>query len=692
MQRNAADGLFTRPSNKETDEKVTGQDPLERIDRLRQEINYHNYRYYVLDQPVISDEDYDALMHELMDLEKRNPEAITPDSPTQRVGARPSDKFATVPHSIPMLSLDDAFSEGDIMDFDRRVRKFLGTDEEIDYTVEPKMDGLAIELVYENGVFSLGSTRGDGYMGEDVTGNLRTIRAIPLRLIDREIPPPLRLEARGEVFINKDGFVALNEERRARGEPAFANPRNAAAGSLRQLDPAITASRPLDVFFYGVGRVDGHTFETQWDILVTLRKWGLKVNPMVEKIRGIEAAIRYHRRIGEKRDGLGYEIDGIVIKVNDIGLQARLGSKARSPRWALACKFEAAQAVTVIKDIQLSVGRTGAITPIAIMNPVRVGGVAVGRATLHNEDEIRRKDIRIGDWVMIRRAGDVIPEVIRPLTERRSGNETPFKMPSICPVCGSRLIKRQGEAVWRCPNPGCFPRLVKRLVHFASKGAMDIDGLGPSVAEQMVTAGLVRDVSDIYALKLSDLTSLERFAEKSAQNLMSGMERSKKTTLARFLYALGIRHIGEVTAQVIANYFGSIERIMDAGEGDLMSVDGVGPEMASSIRAWFSDEKNRSLVERLMDLGITFSDVKGAVKPPLEGKSFVFTGSLSRLTRDEAKRLVTELGGQIASTVGRHTSYLVAGEKPGSKLGKAQELGVRIIDEDGFLGIVNKIY
>jgi DNA ligase (NAD+) len=671
---------------------VIDQDTLERIDRLRQEINYHNYRYYVLDQPVISDGDYDALMHELMDLEKRNPEAITPDSPTQRVGTRPSDKFATVPHSIPMLSLDDAFSDGDIMDFDRRIRKFLGTDEEVEYTVEPKMDGLAIELVYENGVFVLGATRGDGYMGEDVTGNIRTIRAVPLRLIDRDIPSPYRLEVRGEVFINKDGFAALNKERIARGEPVFANPRNAAAGSLRQLDPAVTASRPLDVFFYGVGRVDGRTFETQWDILVTLRKWGLKVNPLVEKIRGIEAAIRYHRRIGEKRDGLGYEIDGIVIKVNDIGLQTRLGSKARSPRWALACKFEAAQAVTVIRDIQLSVGRTGAITPIAIMEPVRVGGVAVGRATLHNEDEIRRKDIRIGDWVMIRRAGDVIPEVIRPLTERRSGNETPFKMSSNCPVCGSRLVKRPDEAVWRCPNPECFPRLVKRLVHFASKGAMDIDGLGPKVAEQMITVGLIRDVSDLYALKLSDLTSLERFAEKSAQNLLMGIKKSKKTTLARFFYALGIRHIGEVTAQVIANHFGRIEKIMDADEEHLMSVEGIGPEVASSIKAWFSDEKNRALVERLIDLGITFPDARTAMELPLKGKSFVFTGSLSKLTRDEAKRLVTELGGQIASTVGRHVSYLVAGERPGSKLKKAQELGVKIVNEDGFLRIVNKIY
>ncbi|MDA8162059.1 MAG: NAD-dependent DNA ligase LigA, partial [Desulfobacteraceae bacterium] len=669
-------------------EIVIERDILERIERLRQEINRHNYLYYVLDQPAISDEDYDALMHELMDLEGRYPEAITPDSPTQRIGAAPSDRFKTLPHTIPMLSLDDAFSEGEVADFDRRVKRFLGANDEIEYTVEPKMDGLAVELVYENGVFVLGSTRGDGYTGEDVTSNLRTIRAIPLRLLGGGPAAPRRLEVRGEVFINRKGFLALNEEREGKGESRFANPRNAAAGSLRQLDPRITASRPLDIFCYGVGQVDGYAFKSQWETLETLRRWGLKVNPMVQRVLGIDAAILYQRRIGDKRAGLDYEIDGVVVKVNSIELQARLGSKARSPRWAVAYKFEAAQAVTMIRDIRLSVGRTGAVTPIAIMEPVRVGGVVVGRATLHNEDEIRRKDIKIGDWVMIRRAGDVIPEVIRPLKERRTGAETAFQMSLTCPVCGSGLVKKAGEAVWRCPNPDCFPRLVKQLVHFAGKGSMDIDGLGPKVAEQMITAGLVRSVADLYTLKLSDLTSLERFAEKSAQNLLSGIEKSKKTTLARFFYALGIRHIGEVTAQVLANHLSSIERIMGASEDDLMLVEGIGPEVASSIRAWFSDEKNRMLVENLISLGITFSDAGVARGLPLTGKSFVFTGTLSKFTRDEAKRLVTELGGQVASSIGRHVSYLVTGERPGSKFGKAAEMGVRIINEDEFLRLV----
>ncbi|MGB9713127.1 MAG: NAD-dependent DNA ligase LigA [Dissulfurimicrobium hydrothermale] len=668
------------------------KDILERIGRLRQEINYHNYRYYVLDQPIISDEDYDALMHELIDLETRYPEAVTPDSPTQRIGAQPSDKFATAHHTVPMLSLDDAFSEGDVIEFDRRIRRFLGTEKEIEYTVEPKMDGLAIELVYENGIFILGSTRGDGYIGEDVTNNIRTVRAVPLKLIGHEVPLPDRLEVRGEIFINKDGFNALNEARKARGEPLFANPRNAAAGSLRQLDPAITASRPLDVFFYGVGIVKGRTFKTQWEILSTLKKWGLKVNPLAEKITGIEAAIRYHRRIGEKRDTLSYEIDGIVIKVNSLELQTRLGEKAKSPRWALAYKFEAAQAVTVIKDIQLSVGRTGAVTPIAIMAPVRVGGVMVSRATLHNEDEIRRKDIRIGDWVIIKRAGDVIPEVVRPLIERRTGAERIFEMSSTCPVCGSRLVKRPEEAVWRCPNPDCFPRLVKQLVHFAGKGSMDIDGLGPKVAEQMITAGLVREVADLYTLKLSDLTSLERFAEKSARNLLAAIEKSKKTTLARFIYALGIRHVGETTAQVLANSFTSIKQIIDANEMKLMSVEGIGPEAASSIRTWFSDKKNRVLVERLIGSGITFSNSGTTGGPSLEGKTFVFTGKLSKFTRDEAKMLVTRLGGRTASGVSKGTSYLVAGENPGSKFKKAMELGIKIINEDEFLELVQKTH
>ena len=663
----------------------------ERIERLRKEINYHNYLYYVLDRPEISDEEYDALMNELRDLEERYPEAVVPDSPTQRVGASPSERFASVPHSVPMLSLDDAFTRQEVLEFDERVRRMLGVAGELEYTVEPKMDGLAVELVYENGVFVQGSTRGDGFTGEDVTANLRTIRSVPLRLMERGLRVPERLEARGEVFMRKADFEELNARRQNQGEAPFANPRNAAAGSLRQLDPGVTAQRPLDIYCYGTGLVVGHGFATQWEILQALRRWGLKVNPFIEKVKGIEAAIEYHARMEEMRPSLDYEIDGVVIKVNELALQERLGTKARSPRWAIAYKFEAAQAVTRVTDILLSVGRTGAVTPVAVMEPVKVGGVVVSRATLHNEDEIRRKDVRIGDYVIIRRAGDVIPEVVKVLKERRTGRERPFRMPERCPICGTRLVKREGEAVWRCPNPDCFPRLVKQLTHFAGKTAMDIDGLGHKVAEQLITAGLIRDVSDLYTLKLSDLTSLERFAEKSARNLLESIEAKKETTLSRFIFALGIRHVGEVTAQLLAEHFGSIDALMDATGDELLAVPGIGPEVAESITTYFRDGKNRALVRRLVDSGIRFKDLSRARAPAgISGKTFVFTGALSSMTRKEAKDLVKARGGRVATTVGKKVDYVIAGENPGSKYQRARELGITILDEEAFKRLVGE--
>ncbi len=665
------------------------QEVLERIRKLREEINYHNYRYYVLDSPVISDEDYDALVNELKSLEERYPETITPDSPTQRVGAPPSEKFRTVPHHVPMLSLDDAFSPEEVRDFDTRIKKFLGTSQDIEYTLEPKMDGLAVELVYENGILTLGSTRGDGFNGEDVTNNLRTIPSIPLKLLSRHEPVPELLEARGEVYMEKSAFERLNQERKKQGLPTFANPRNAAAGSLRQLDPKVTASRPLQIFLYGVGRIKGRIFQTQWELLQTFKKWGLRVNPLIKKVTGIEKAIGYHHHLAELRPQLDYEIDGMVIKVNDLSLQEKLGAKAKSPRWALAYKFEAAQSITRIRDIILSVGRTGAVTPVAVMEPVKVGGVTVSRATLHNEDEIRRKDIRIGDWVIVRRAGDVIPEVVRPLKERRTGREKPFVMPEYCPVCGSKLVRKPGEAVWRCPNPDCFPRLAKRIAHFVSKGAMDIEGLGPKVVEQLITAGIIRDIPDLYSIKREDLLSLEGFAEKSAENLLAALEKSKRTTLPRFLFAIGIRHVGEVTAQVIAKHFKSLGRIMNASRKEFEAIEGIGPEVAGSIAQWFSDEKNRKLIKRLMDAGIVIQGQEEEALP-LQGKSFVFTGSLKSLKREEAKKLVTSLGGQVQSTVGKKTDFVVVGENPGSKLEKARKLGVKIITEDDFLAMLKK--
>jgi DNA ligase (NAD+) len=629
-------------------------------------------------------------MSELKEIENKYPETVTPDSPTQRIGAPPSEKFVSISHSIPMLSLDDAFSQEEVVEFDQRGRRLLQTDKELEYTVEPKIDGLAVELVYENGTFVLGSTRGDGYTGEDVTANLRTIRSIPLRLIDRYLPLPGRLEVRGEVFINKNDFRFLNTRRMQEGEALFANPRNAAAGSLRQLDPNVTAGRLLNISCYGIGVVKDYSFETQWEVLSCLRKWGLRVNPLAEKLKGINGALQYHQRINRKSEHLDYEIDGIVIKVNDIELQRRLGVKAKSPRWALAYKFEAAQAVTRIKAIQLSVGRTGTVTPVAIMEPVRVGGVVVSRATLHNEDEIRRKDVRIGDWIIVRRAGDVIPEVIRPLPERRSGEEQVFVMPTVCPVCGSRLRRKSGEAAWRCPNPECFPRLVKKLTHFAGKGAMDIDGLGPKVAEQLISAGIIRNIADLYSIKLSDLLSLDRFAEKSAKNLLSAIKASRNTTLARFFYALGIRHVGDVTAQLLADRFGSIKALMDASEEELKKVEGIGPEVASSIRSWFSDNDNIELVSAIIDAGTRFRDLEEKKVLPLEDKTFVFTGGLSSLTREEAKELVRNLGGQIASTVGRSTDYVVVGKDSGSKLQRAVELGISTLSEKEFLELTSK--
>ena len=661
---------------------------LERIKKLREEINYHNYRYYVLDSPVISDEEYDALMHELKELEERYPETITPDSPTQRIGAPPSEKFRTVPHHVPMLSLDDAFTPEEIREFDTRVKKFLGIDHEIEYTLEPKMDGLAVELVYEKGVFVLGSTRGDGYNGEDVTNNLRTIPSIPLKLLSMHEPVPDLLETRGEVYMEKEAFKRLNEEREKQGLPTFANPRNAAAGSLRQLDPKVTASRPLNIFCYGIGRVEGRSFKTQWEILQTLKRWGLRVNPLIKRITGIEKAIKYHEYLASIRQELNYEIDGMVIKVNNVELQNRLGTKARSPRWAIAYKFEAAQSVTRIIDIILSVGRTGAVTPVAIMEPVRVGGVTIRRATLHNEDEIRRKDIRIGDWVIVRRAGDVIPEVVKPLKERRTGKERPFVMPKYCPVCGSPLVKKPGEAIYRCPNPECFPRLAKKIAHFVSKPAMDIEGLGPKVVEQLITAGIIRDIPDLYKIRKEDLLSLEGFAEKSAQNLLEAIERSKNTTLPRFIFALGIRHVGEVTAQVLAKHFKSLERLMNATVDELEAIPGIGPEVAKSIYQWFQDKKNQELIRSLLEAGITVEPMEAEKRLPLEGKSFVFTGGLKSMKRSEAKKLVMSLGGEVQSTVGKNTDFVVVGENPGSKLKKARQLGIKTIGEDEFLEMV----
>ena len=661
----------------------------EKVKKLRKEIEYHNYRYYVLNDPVISDPEYDALMRELEELERQYPELITPNSPTQRVGAPPVEEFGTVVHTIPMLSLANAFDEREVIEFDQRVKRFLRTEEEIEYVAEPKMDGVAVEVVYERGELVVGSTRGDGYQGEDITQNIRTIKTIPLILVDEEEEVPEKIAVRGEVYMEIEDFKKLNRMREERGEPLFANPRNAAAGSLRQLDPSITAQRPLKVYFYAVGEVVGREFESQWEVLQTLPKWGLRVNPMVELCPNILKAIDYYRRILEVKDEVPYEMDGVVLKVNSFELQRRLGEVSRSPRWAVAFKFPAHEATSQILDIVVQVGRTGVLTPVAVLRPVQVGGVEVKRATLHNQDEIDRKDVRIGDHVLVRRAGDVIPEVVKVIKERRTGKERKFRMPERCPVCGSEVVRLPGEVAFRCVGLSCPAQLKGRIRHFASRRAMDIEGLGVKLIDQLVDKGLVKDLSDIYYLTKEELAGLERMADKSAQNIIDAIERSKKTTLARFLNALGIRLVGEHLSQVLAEKFGSLERLYTVTEEELMAVPEIGPEVAQSVVRFFRDERNRKTIKRILEAGVSFEEAASEEERPLEGKVFVFTGALESMTREEAKNLVERLGGKAASSVSRKVDYVVVGKDPGSKYDKARELGLTIIDEEDFKKLVD---
>jgi DNA ligase (NAD+) len=653
-----------------------------RVEKLREEIEYHNYRYYILDHPEISDAQYDRLMRELEKLEEEYPELRSPNSPTQRVGASPLEEFEIVRHTIPMLSLANAFDETEARDFDKRVKKFFGTPEEIEYVAEPKFDGLAIELVYDRGQFVVGSTRGDGINGENITQNLRTIKTIPLRLIRKEIPVPERLEVRGEVIIQIEKLKELNRKREKMGESPFANPRNAAAGSVRQLDPKITVERPLEIYLYGLGEVTGRTFNTQWEVLKTLPKWGLRTNPYVRKCKSIEAVLDYYHEMNEKRETLPYEIDGTVIKVNSFDLQARLGEIARSPRWALAFKFQPKQETTKILDIKVQVGRTGALTPVAVMEPVKVGGVEVSRATLHNQDEIDKKDVRVGDTVVIQRAGDVIPEVVEVITSKRKGTEKKFKMPSKCPVCGAEVMKE--EATHRCIGLDCPAQLKGRIKHFASKRAMDVEGLGVKLIDQLVDKGLVKDVADIYYINKEELTELERMADKSAQNIIDAIEKSKTKPLSKFLYALGIRHVGETTAEDLARNFPRLDDFFHLSEEDLMEVEGIGPEVAASVHQFFRDKKNRESIDRLKKAGVKVIEPKAKEKGKLAGKIFVFTGALKTLGRDEARTLVESLGATTASTVSNKVDFVVVGEDPGSKFDKAKELGIKTLTEEEF--------
>ena len=677
-----------------SDPQTLSRDQAEaRINQLREQIEYHNRRYYVDDRPEISDTEYDRLFRELQSLESQFPELVSETSPTRRVGAPPAEGFVEVVHEVPMLSLENAFDAAEVRDFDRRVRERLEGVERVEYCVEPKLDGLAVSLLYDGGRLIRGATRGDGSRGEDVTHNIRTIRAIPLRLTGEGIPR--RLEVRGEVYMTHSGFAALNRRMAEAGEKIFVNPRNAAAGSLRQLDPSITAQRPLRFFAYGIGLIEGgDAGDSQYRVLASLRGWGFPVNSQITVADGIEACLQEYGRLERMRASLGYDIDGVVYKVNSLAEQRELGFVARAPRWALAHKFAAEEARTTVLDILWNVGRTGALTPVAKLEPVFVGGVTVSNASLHNPDELARKDIRVGDTVVIRRAGDVIPQVLSVLPEYRPRGARPVTAPEQCPVCGSAVVRPEGGAIPRCSGHLICPAQRKEaLKHFASRRAMDIDGLGEKLIDQLVERGLVGSPADLYRLSVPTLAALPRMAEKSATKLVAAIDHSRDTTFGRFLYALGIPGVGETLAQTLADYFGDLEALVAADPETVRRVPDVGPVLARQIADFFSEPHNREVIEALRHAGVRWpapSESAGVAADVLTGLTFVITGTLEEMTREECKRLIQRHGGRVTGSVSRKTDYLVAGEAAGSKLDKARALGVKVIDEGDLMKLLRK--
>ena len=658
---------------------------IAKIEDLRKTLHHHNYRYYVLDDPEISDSEYDRLMQELIRLETTYPDLVSPDSPSARVGAPPLAKFDQIAHTLPMLSLDNGFADEDILEFDKRVQRYLNSQSEILYTAEPKMDGVAVELVYEDGKLLAASTRGDGVTGELITANVKTIGAVPILMrADRSSVVPSLLEVRGEVYIGIEAFKNWNAERMDQDQPSFANPRNAAAGSLRQLNSKITASRPLEIFFYGVGVVEDYVFESHWELLQALKKWGFRINPLIRPRISIKDVLKYHRELSQQRHQLPYDIDGMVIKVDSLSLQQQLGATTRSPRWAVAYKFQAIQETTILENIEIQVGRTGVLTPVAHLKPVNVAGVTVSRATLHNEDEIEKKDVCIGDTVLVQRAGDVIPEVVKVILSKRTGAEKKFSMPDRCPVCSAAVARIEGEAATRCINSSCSAQVKERIKHFASKGAFDIDGLGAKLVDQLVEKGLLTSFADLFKLDKETLAGLERMGDKSGENLILAIEASKKISFARFLYALGIRHAGEHVAALLADQFESLEDLTSCPQQDLTDIDGVGPVVAESIANYFQQEKNLGTIQSILDSGVQIVFEAKRKPEKFGGKMFVLTGTLDGMTRRQAKDMITAAGGKVSGSVSRNTDFVVAGDSPGSKLKRAKDLGLAVIDEAGF--------